>query len=123
MSDQITEKKFTCIMCPLGCEVTLKLDENGEIKETLGNKCTKGKKYAAGELRNPTRVLTSTVAIEGAPFVRLPVRTSAPIPKSKIFDCMKLTEKAKVSAPITIGDAVIKNILHLGIDVIATRNM
>lgn len=123
MSDKTNERKFTCIMCPLGCEVILKLNENGEIKETLGNQCKKGEKYAAEELKNPTRVLTSTVAIEGAKFDRLPVRTSGLIPKNRIFDCMKEITKVKVKAPVRIGDVVLKNILNLNYDVISTRDL
>jgi CxxC motif-containing protein len=121
MSKQMDERKFTCIICPLGCEVTIKLDKSGGIKETIGNKCPKGEKYAAGEFKAPTRVLTSTIAIEGAPFARLPVRTSGFIPKDRIFDCMKEIRKAKVKAPVGIGDIIIKGLM--GTDVIASRCM
>ncbi len=123
MSDQINERKFTCIVCPLGCEVTVKLDAAGEIKETLGNKCPKGEKYAREEYKMPTRVLTSTVKIEGAAFDRLPVRTSGFIPKDRIFDCMREIRKVKIKAPVDIGAVVIRNILGLGVDVISTRKL
>ena len=123
MSERSSEQKFICIMCPLGCEVTVKLDEKGEIRETVGAKCKKGEKYSAEELKNPTRILTSTAAIEDALHARLPVRTSAPVPKNKIFECMKEISKIKVKAPIKIGDKIIKNILKLNIDVIATRDL
>lgn len=123
MSNQINEKKFICIMCPLGCEVTVKSDESGQIKEVLGNTCAKGEKYVRDEAVHPVRVLTSTVAIEGAAFARLPVRTSGPIPKDRMFDCMKEIQKAKVKAPVKLGDKVIENIIGLGIDVVATRNL
>ena len=123
MSDRITEKKFICIMCPLGCEVTVKSNESGQITEVLGNKCAKGEKYARDEYTHPLRVLTSTVAIEGAQFARLPVRTSDLIPKDRIFDCMKEIEKARAKAPVKLGDKIIENILGLGVDVIATRDI
>jgi CxxC motif-containing protein len=123
MSDRLNENKFTCIMCPLGCEVVVKSDESGQITEVLGNKCDKGEKYARDEATHPLRVLTSTVAIEGAQFARLPVRTSGLIPKDRIFDCMKEIEKVKIKAPVKLGDKIIENILGLGVDVIATRDM
>lgn len=121
MSNQISEKKFICITCPLGCEVTVKSDESGQIKEVLGNKCAKGDKYVRDESAHPLRVLTTTVAIEGAQFARLPVRTSDFIPKDRIFDCMKEIQKVRVKAPVKPGDKVIENILDLNVDIIATR--
>jgi CxxC motif-containing protein len=123
MSDRINEKKFTCIICPLGCEVTVKLDAGGNIIETMGQKCPKGEKYATDELKYPKRVLTSTVPIEGALHARLPVKTSSPIPKDKIFDCKREIEKIRVKTPVRIGDVLIKNVLALGADVAATRDL
>ncbi len=123
MSEQINEKKFTCIMCPLGCEVTVSSDANGEIKEIVGNTCAKGETYVREEFSHPKRVLTSTVAIEGAQFSRLPVKTSDLIPKDKIFDCMNEIMKAKVDAPVKLGDKIISNLLGLGVDVVATRDL
>ena len=123
MLDKINERKLTCIMCPLGCEVTVKADESGRIIEVIGSKCAKGEKYAQAEYMAPMRVLTTTVAIEGAEIRRLPVRTSDYIPKAKIFDCMKEIGKIKVKAPVKIGDVVIENMLGLSVDVIATRDL
>ena len=123
MSDRINEKKFICIMCPLGCEVTVMSDESGQITEVLGNKCIKGEKYAKDEFTRPLRALTSTVAIEGARFARLPVRTSDLIPKDRMFDCMKEIRNIKAKAPVKLGDKMIENILGLGVDVVATRDL
>ena len=123
MSDQLNEKKFTCIMCPLGCEVTVKSDANGQITAVLGNKCAKGDEYARDEFTHPLRILTSTVAIEGAIAERLPVRTSKPIPKDRIFDAMDEMRKICAKTPLKLGDKVIENLLGLGMDVIATRDM
>ncbi len=123
MSDRINENKFICIMCPLGCEVVVRSDESGQITEILGNKCAKGEKYARDESAHPLRILTSTVAVEGAQFARLPVRTSDLIPKDRMFDCMKEIQKVRAKAPVKLGDRIIENILGLGVDVIATRDL
>jgi CxxC motif-containing protein len=123
MSDRITEKKFTCIMCPLGCAVTLKADDSGNIFEIMGSRCLKGEKYIRDEFSTPKRVLTSTVAIEGAKFDRLPVRTSDLVPKDKLFDLMKEIQKIKAKAPVNIGDVILKNIRGLGVDIVATRDL
>jgi len=121
MSKKMDERKFTCIMCPLGCEVTVKSDDAGRIIELIGANCPKGEKYIKEEFSTPKRVLTTTVAVERSEISRLPVRTSDFIPKDKIFDCMTVLSKAKVKAPVKISDIVIENILGLGVDVVATR--
>jgi len=123
MSNHLTERKFICIMCPIGCEVTVKADEKGNIIEILGNKCEKGDVYAREEFTSPKRFLTSTVAIEGASISRLPVRISSPIPKDKMLDCMREIQKAKIKAPVKLGDKIIENILGLEVDVIASRDL
>ena len=117
------EQEFICIMCPIGCAVTVKSDGSGNITQIIGNKCKKGETYVRDEFTNPMRVLTSTVAVEGAAISRLPVRTSNVIPKDKLSDCMNEIQKVKVNAPIKICDKIIKNILGLGVDVIATRDL
>ena len=117
------ERKFTCIMCPLGCEVTVKSDKEGKIVEILGHKCNKGEKYAKDEFIKPMRILTSTVSAEGARYPRLPVKTSSFIPKAKIFECMNEITKVKAKAPIKNGQVIIKDILGLGVDIISTRDL
>lgn len=124
MSKQRTDdQKFTCIMCPLGCEVTVRLDEHGEIKETVGAKCPKGERYAAEELKHPKRVLTTTVAIDGAAHARLPVRSSSLIPKDRIIECIHEAEKVRARAPVRIGDVIIRNILGTSCNMIASRDL
>ena len=123
MSNNMTEKEFICIMCPLGCAVTVKADDKGDIKEVIGNSCKKGDAYAREEFTSPKRVLTSTVALEGAEIRRLPVRTTGLVPKAKLFDCMSEVLKISVKAPVKSGDLVIKDLLGLGVDVISTRDV
>ena len=60
-------KEIICITCPKGCH--LKVDE--ESFAVTGNSCPRGAVYGANELRNPVRVVTSTVVVDG-PTRRLP---------------------------------------------------
>ena len=107
-----------CIVCPRGCHLTV--DDNMNV---TGNTCPRGKVYALNEITNPTRMITSTVAIESVELNRLPVMTSSPIPKGKIFDVMEEINKVRIKAPVRINDVVIKNVLGLDSDIIATRNI
>ncbi|MEG0691865.1 MAG: DUF1667 domain-containing protein [Oscillospiraceae bacterium] len=112
--------ELICIVCPKGCH--LKVDENNDFAVT-GHSCQKGEVYGKKELTNPTRVLTSTVRIQGATLSRLPVKTDHDIPKGEITNAMKLLNDVTLQAPVQIGDIVIKNILGLGVNFVATKSM
>lgn len=56
-------RELTCIGCPLGCQLTVTMG-NDEIK-VEGNTCPRGEAYAKKEVTNPTRIVTSTVRVEG----------------------------------------------------------
>ena len=111
-------KELICITCPRGCH--LQVDENLNV---TGNTCARGKTYGIAEVTNPTRMISSTVKITDGEIIRLPVATASPIPKGKIFDVMAEINKVSVKAPIKCGDAVIKNVLGLGVDIVATRTV
>ena len=115
-------KELICIVCPRGCQLKAKV-ENRELIAISGNTCARGKTYALNELTNPTRMITSTVAIDSTELKRLPVMTDKPISKELIFEAMKEINKVKVKAPIKIGEVVIKNILDTDVNIIATRNI
>lgn len=113
-------KELICVACPLGCGLTVEL-ENDEIVSVTGNTCPRGKAYAVTELTNPTRMLTTTVKVKGGRLSMVPVRTSAPIPKGKMFDIMKEINKVEIDAPVKVGQVIIEDVLSTGIDVIATN--
>jgi CxxC motif-containing protein len=118
------KKDMVCIACPLGCKMQIQTLVNGKTTFKIsGNKCSRGEKYAIDELTNPTRMVTSTVIIKNGHLSRLPVRTSSAIPKDKIFECMKTLEEVEVEGPVKSGEVIIKNLLGLNIDIIATRSM
>ena len=71
-------KDLICIMCPKGCH--LKVDEEHGYTVT-GNRCPRGAEYGHNELKNPTRVITSTVRLRSKSACRLPVKTDGQIPK------------------------------------------
>ncbi|MBQ9058569.1 MAG: DUF1667 domain-containing protein [Atopobiaceae bacterium] len=115
------KRELTCIGCPMGCLVTVEIDDNGEVVGVTGNTCKIGDTYGREEVTNPTRIVTSTVIIEGAEKTRLPVKTASSIPKSAIFDVMDVINHAHATAPVKIGDVVIADVCGTGVDVVATR--
>jgi CxxC motif-containing protein len=117
-------KDMVCIVCPLGCKLKVIKNDTSQTGYTVeGNKCFRGVDYGIKEMTNPTRVLTTTVAIFDASVKRLPVRTSGTIPKHLLKQAMELINKVEVKAPITAGQVIIKNILDTGVDIIASRSM
>lgn len=113
--------KLVCINCPRGCNLEV-TNINGEIKVT-GNSCPRGEQYAINEMTNPLRTVTTTIAIKSQIYDRLPVITSSPVPKGKIMDVCKALKGVEVNAPIKMGDAVVKNILGLDVDIIASKSI
>lgn len=111
--------ELICIVCPKGCH--LKVDET--TFAVTGNSCENGAEYGKTELQNPTRTLTSTVRLENGALCRCPVRTSAPIPKAKMFEAMAVLEGVVLTAPVKVGQVAVKNLLGTGVDVLVSRSI
>lgn len=111
-------KTIVCICCPVGCEIAAGKIEGRYIIEH--NKCTKGWDYAFSELTNPVRHITSTIALGGDPGNRLPVRTSLPVPKDKMFAVMDEIKRLEVKAPVYAGQILIKNVAGTEADIVAS---
>ena len=134
-------KEIICITCPKGCR--LKVDE--ERFAVTGNACPRGAVYGANELRNPVRVVTSTVVVEGpasrppepspdkgrgpgeagggVTLRRLPVKTDRPIPKDKMFEVMEEIARVRAKAPVKAGDVLIPHVAGTEGNVVATRGL
>ena len=115
-------RELTCIGCPMGCPLTVELNQK-EVVSVTGNTCKRGEVYAKKEVTNPTRIVTSSVMVEGGNLAAVSVKTKEDIPKGKIFDCMKALKGVKVQAPVHIGDVIVKNVADTGVDIVATKNI
>ena len=115
-------RELICIGCPMGCPLTVEL-ENGESQTITGYTCRKGEIYARKEVTNPTRIVTSTVRVEGGRADMVSVKTREDIPKDKIFQCVKALKGVTVKAPIHIGDVVVADVAGTGVDIVATKEV
>ncbi|WP_288822932.1 DUF1667 domain-containing protein [uncultured Megasphaera sp.] len=118
----VETKQMNCIMCPMGCLLTVTLTD-GAVTDVKGNTCPRGEIYAHQELTNPQRMLTSTVSVQGGVLALLPVVSKTTLPKGKILECANELRNIFVEAPIKTGDVIVSNILGLGVDIIASRDM
>ncbi len=113
--------ELTCINCPVGCRVTVKV-EGGEVTEITGNSCKLGERYARQEAVKPLRMVTAVVPVEGGE-TPLSVKTAAPIPKESIQRAMEELSRLRLKAPVQLGDVVLQNVGDSGVDVIATKTV
>jgi len=118
----VAPDEMVCIVCPRGCRIKASPDVDGSLK-VAGNSCPRGLEYARAEFSAPRRMITSTVAVTGSSVSRLPVITSAPVPKERIFDVMGELSRVSVSAPIAMNQVIVPDVLGLGVDILAAREI
>lgn len=115
-------RELTCIGCPLGCALTVTMDGDN-VTAVTGNTCPRGDAYARKEVTNPTRIVTSTVRVEGGACPMVNVKTASDIPKGKIFACTEALRSVVATAPVKIGDVLLANVADTGVDIVAARNV
>jgi CxxC motif-containing protein len=122
MSDDTnTVREVTCVNCPMGCLMSVQMID-GQILSVQGQQCARGEKYAQMEIKDPRRMLTTLVVVQGL-RQPLPVRTRKPIPKTLIFKALAEIHRTIVSAPIQAGAVIVPDICGTGIDIIATADL
>ncbi|MBE7721034.1 DUF1667 domain-containing protein [Lacrimispora indolis] len=120
-------KEFTCIICPNGCEITADIEinegKNILIRSMDGALCPRGETYVRQELTDPRRNIATSVLVKGGILPLASVRLTKPIPKGRIFDAMEEIKRCSLTAPVTAGTVVVKNILGYDADVIVTKSV
>ena len=116
------DKLITCINCPVGCRMKVRVSEHGDILEVSGNTCPRGDAYARQECIQPLRMITAVIPASECE-VPLSVKTSMPVPRDMIREIMLELSRISVVPPVQQGDIVIHDILHTGADIIATRSI
>ena len=119
MSDTV---RLTCIECPTGCALSVLVDD-GKAVSVEGHGCRRGRDYAIAEVECPVRILTTTVVGEGLSVRVVPVRTDKAIPRERLREAIEAIRKVRIDRPVRIGDVLIEDILGLGADVVATRDV
>lgn len=117
-----TEKRLTCISCPVGCRLEVK-HTAGKIVSIAGNRCNRGIAYAEKEVFHPERIVTTTVRITGGTVPLLPVKTAAPVAREKAAGVVRAASRLTVAAPVKRGELVARDIAGSGADLVATRTV
>jgi CxxC motif-containing protein len=115
-------KEYTCIICPNGCDIQADIAD-GKIISIEGARCKRGSEYVNQELTDPQRNIATSVLVSGGELPLASVRLTRAIPKNRIFDVMTEIKKIHLEAPVQSGQIIIPDVLGLGSDVIATKNI
>ena len=107
--------KTICINCPMGCPLEI-TEEDGKIV-VRGYTCKRGLEYGVSEYTSPVRTVTTLVrTTEGV----VPVKTSAPVPKGRMFDVLERMRTLTVPVGADIGYVAARDVLGLGADIVVT---
>ena len=117
----VEKQKILCITCPKGCTLEVSLEGKTVVEVKPG--CKRGHEYAQREVTDPRRMVATTVKVKGGFHPLLPVYTSAPFPKGRIFELQRYLRTVEVQAPVRMGTVVVENALDSGVDIIASRDM
>ncbi len=118
----MSRRELVCISCPIGCRLAVSWEQEERI-EVKGNRCAKGEQYAREEVLAPRRVLTATVRLACGPLARLPVKSSAALPRERIPAVLRLAYALEVSPPVSLGQILLSNLEGTGVDLVATRSV
>ena len=125
--DKIEKLPLTCIICPMGCSMEVEVETNAsgqkKVLSVKDNGCKRGEQYAAKELQNPTRTLTTTIKVEGGELPLVPVKTAGEVPKASLLQCMEVVRRASCKAPVKRGDVLIFDLLGTGVNVVACADI
>ncbi len=114
-------RNMICIMCPNGCEISAKWGEK-EI-QIDGYLCEKGKKFAENEIKNPQRILTTTMKVENGKRPLVSVRSDRPVCKDELCKLVTELNSITVDSPIACGTVIKREVGRNRVNIIATSGV
>jgi CxxC motif-containing protein len=118
--NKTNQREIVCIVCPNGCRI--RCDASGGKIACTGQKCKRGEAYAAAEMTRPMRTLTTSVMTDFSDSPVVSVRTDGEIEKAKLIEVIRTLGGVRVRDRLKIGDVVVKDVCHTGVNVICTSD-
>jgi len=115
------DRELVCIVCPVGCR--MKVSGTLADLKVSGGKCKRGIVHVHEEITNPTRMVCTTVRIEGGIHPVIPVRTDKPIPDKYKLEVVKAVKDIVLTSPVTMGDIILADVFGTGVNIVAERDM
>lgn len=121
----MSTKELTCVVCPNGCPILVNVEDDAipVVTEIQGTVCKRGKEWAHQEIENPLRTIASSVPVQNGDSLMASVRTDRPIPLAKILQVIDAIKRVTVTAPVTIGDVILRNPADCDTNIVATRSI
>lgn len=119
------EEQYTCICCPLGCQLTVMLTQGPaglDVTGVVGYTCRRGKDYARQEATHPVRMITVAVPVEGR-LSPVSAKTAQPIAKNSMQAALDEIRQLRVQPPVREGDVLLENVANTGISLVATKTV
>ena len=111
-----------CILCPVGCRIIVE-SEDSEVVRIDNAGCERGKGYSLQEIRSPVRDFFTTIRVADGRTPLVSVRSTEPIPRKMLMPCAAQLAIRVILAPVKVGDIIVENIMNLGVDIIATKDV
>ena len=114
-------REITCIRCPAGCRLIVTEIEGVLIVK--GGECKLGEHYGRQEYASPMRIVTSSVRVTGGARPLCSVKTAGEVKKADIPKVLEAIHASTISAPVKLGQVIIKNVVGSGVDIVATKGI
>jgi CxxC motif-containing protein len=114
-------KNMVCFICPKSCLLSIQ-EINDEI-QVENNCCQRGMEFAVKELRDPERVLTSTIRVNNGVLSLVSIRSETPVKKTELKDLVRYFDGITVDAPVLSGEVLFSAIGKNSVNIIATRSV
>ena len=92
-----------------------------EAVRVSGHACRRGVAYAEAEVKDPRRMITTTVRVRGGVLPLVPVRSREPIPKDRIREALAELREVTLDAPVSMHQLVSSSVAGTGVAVVTTR--
>lgn len=117
-------REFICVLCPNGCWIEAMMEGNPpRLLASSGARCSRGEAWLLQEIENPLRMISSNVRVKNGDHPLVSVRTSAPIPLSKVFAVMEEIMALEVDAPVGVGQLLLSFPANCNTNIISTRRV
>ncbi|RDB58407.1 DUF1667 domain-containing protein [Slackia isoflavoniconvertens] len=119
------EETYTCICCPLGCQLTVMLQQGPaglDVTGVVGYTCRRGKDYARQEATHPVRMVTAAVPVDGR-LCPVSAKTAQPIAKNRMLAALEEIRALRVQPPVHEGDILLENVAGTGVALVATKTV
>jgi len=119
---EIEIHEVVCILCPVGCRIVVET-KDGEVVSVDNAGCERGEDYSLQEIRSPVRDFFTTIRVADGKIPLVSVRSTEPIPKDMLMPCAAELARRIIQAPVKVGDTIVENLMNLGVDIIATKDV